>query len=231
MSNKIYGVTGNVTVWLTRNFPRKLDQVCEACTGCRHYVVTSGTQTKTEDWKIKRQNLEFTGDYWSSGPGVPVCVFSVFFFLTDLTELGILIYVLDMTRFYTSIQPPRSHRAAMNNDKLGKLAHCALLLTETCFKVTFFCFMVTQATFSFENKSVKYTDDQENETVLTALRMSEFAGNFVRKLVTFIDLICQKFCQLLAWIMYHAQPRYKNSTYIETFSTFFPVNQVVQSPR
>lgn len=83
----------------------------------------------------------------------------------------------------------------MNNDKLGKLAHCALLLTETCFKVTFFCFMVTQAT-SFvhsillnENKSVKYTDDQENETVLTALRMSEFAGNFVRKLVTFIDLI------------------------------------------
>ena len=150
MSNKIYGVTGNVTVWLTRNFPRKLDQVCEACTGCRHYVVTSGTQTKTEDWKIKRQNLEFTGDYWSSGPGVPVCVFSVFFFLTDLTELGILIYVLDMTRFYTSIQPPRSHRAAMNNDKLEKLAHCALLLTETCFKVTFFCFMVTQATFSFD---------------------------------------------------------------------------------
>lgn len=52
--------------------------------------------------------------------------------------------------------------------------------------------MVTQATFSFdinENKSVKYTDDQENKTVLTALRMSEFAGNFVRKLVTFIDLI------------------------------------------
>lgn len=120
--------------------------------------------------------------------------FSVFFFLTDLTELGILIYVLDMTRFYTSIEPPRSHRAAMNNDKLGKLAHRALLLTETCFKVTFFffAFMVTQATFSFdinENKSVKYTDDQENKTVLTALRMSEFAGNFVRKLVTFIDLI------------------------------------------
>lgn len=30
--------------------------------------------------------------------------------------------------------------------------------------------------------------------------------------------------------MYYAQPTCKNSTYIETVSTLFPVNQVVQSP-
>ena len=62
-----------------------------------------------------------------------MCVFSVFFVLTDLTEVGILIYVSDMTRFYTSIYPTRSHRAAMNNDKVGEAGTLCFTLNGNLF--------------------------------------------------------------------------------------------------